>query len=79
MVWKAVHKKSGKICALKRVPIEEDLEDMLSEITIMKSCKSPHIISYFGSYVKENELWIVRYIQIIKKAPMIIIIFITTT
>jgi len=58
-VWKAIHIKSGTVTAIKRVPVENDLEEILNEIKIMKQCRSPYIISYYGSYFKENELWIV--------------------
>jgi len=58
-VWKAMHKPTGSIVAVKRVPIDNDLEDIMKEIDFMKSCRSPYIVRYFGSYFKENELWIV--------------------
>jgi len=58
-VWKAIHIKSGTVTAIKRVAVENDLEEILNEIKIMKQCRSPYIISYYGSYFKENELWIV--------------------
>jgi len=58
-VWKGRHQKTGTITAIKRVPIENDLDDIIKEIKIMKQCRSPYIVSYFGSYFKDNELWIV--------------------
>jgi len=58
-VWKAVHHKTNTVTAIKRVPVENDLEEILNEIKIMKQCKSPYIINYYGSYFKESELWIV--------------------
>jgi len=58
-VWKSVHIKTGTITAIKRVPVENDLDEILNEIKIMKQCRSPYIISYYGSYFKDNELWIV--------------------
>lgn len=58
-VWKAQHVRTGTITAIKRVPVENDLDEILNEIKIMKQCRSPYIISYYGSYFKENELWIV--------------------
>jgi len=59
VVWKAIHQKTGTCTAIKIVPVENDLEDLFHEISMMKSCKSPYIINYFGSYFRENELWIV--------------------
>jgi len=58
-VWKAIHLKTQTTTAIKRVPVENDLDEILNEIKIMKQCRSPYIISYYGSYFKENELWIV--------------------
>jgi len=58
-VWKAKHLKTGTTTAIKRVPVENDLDEILNEIKIMKQCRSSYIISYYGSYFKENELWIV--------------------
>jgi len=58
-VWKAQHLKTGTTTAIKRVPVENDLDEILNEIKIMKQCRSPYIISYYGSYFKDSELWIV--------------------
>lgn len=58
-VFKAVHLKTQTLTAIKRVPVDNDLEEILNEIKIMKQCRSPYIISYYGSYFKDNELWIV--------------------
>lgn len=58
-VWKAHHLKTGTTTAIKKVPVENDLDEILNEIKIMKQCRSPYIISYYGSYFKDNELWIV--------------------
>jgi len=58
-VWKAQHIKTGTATAIKRVPVENDLDEILNEIKIMKQCRSPYIISYYGSYFKDSELWIV--------------------
>jgi len=41
------------------VGIDNDLEDIMKEIDFMKGCRSPYIVRYFGSYFKDNELWIV--------------------
>ena len=30
----------------------------IQEIAILKECNSPHIVRYFGSYTKDNDLWI---------------------
>lgn len=33
-------------------------EDLINEINIMKQCQSEYIVSYFGSYFKDNDLWV---------------------
>jgi serine/threonine protein kinase len=58
-VWKAIHRATGGIVAIKKVGIDNDLDDIMKEIEFMKGCRSPYIVRYFGSYFKENELWIV--------------------
>lgn len=58
-VWRGRHNKSGKDYAVKRVGIDNDLEDLELEIQFMKSCHSEHIVRYFASYVCGQELWIV--------------------
>ena len=58
-VWRAKHIQTGKEYAIKRVGIDNDLNELMVEINFMKSCISPYIVRYYGSYVKDNELWIV--------------------
>lgn len=58
-VWRAKHIKTGVEYAIKRVGIDNDLNELMIEINFMKSCISPYIVRYYGSYVKDNELWIV--------------------
>jgi hypothetical protein len=33
-------------------------EDLINEINIMKQCQSDYIVSYYGSYFKDNDLWV---------------------
>ena len=58
-VWKALHATSGKVIAIKKVAIDNDLDDMIKEINIMKECHSQFVVSYYGSYFKDQDLWIV--------------------
>ena len=44
--------------AVKKVGIDNDLDDIMKEIEFMKGCRSPYIVRYFGSYFKDNELWV---------------------
>ena len=57
-VWKARHKKSNRTVAIKIIPAESDLNDLMKEITILKECKSDFIIRYYGSYYKDGDLWV---------------------
>lgn len=36
-----------------------DLTSLRREITILKESKSEYIVSYYGSYHKENKLWLI--------------------
>lgn len=62
-VYKAVEKESGREVAIKILPMdEEDLENMKKlelEIQVLRRCDHECIVRYLGSYVKDNELWIV--------------------
>ncbi|XP_069507454.1 serine/threonine-protein kinase 4 isoform X2 [Ambystoma mexicanum] len=58
-VFKAIHKETGQIVAIKQVPVESDLQEIIKEISIMQQCDSPHVVKYYGSYFKNTDLWIV--------------------
>lgn len=58
-VYKALHKDSGQVLAIKQVPVDTDLQEIIKEISIMQQCDSPYIVKYYGSYFKNTDLWIV--------------------
>uniref|UniRef100_A0A5S6R2W3 non-specific serine/threonine protein kinase n=1 Tax=Trichuris muris TaxID=70415 RepID=A0A5S6R2W3_TRIMR len=58
-VFKAIHKKSGQCLAIKQVPVDTDLQEIIKEISIMQQCDSPFVVKYYGSYFKNSDLWIV--------------------
>ncbi|CAD5115083.1 DgyrCDS4096 [Dimorphilus gyrociliatus] len=58
-VYKAEHIQSGQILAIKQVPVDTDLAEIIKEISIMQQCDSPFIVKYYGSYFKNTDLWIV--------------------
>ncbi|CAL1278873.1 unnamed protein product, partial [Larinioides sclopetarius] len=58
-VYKALHKESGQILAIKQVPVDTDLQEIINEISIMQQCDSPFVVKYYGSYFKGTDLWIV--------------------
>lgn len=57
-VYKALYKESGVVVAIKLVPIESDLHEIIKEISIMQQCDSPFVVRYYGSYFKKCDLWI---------------------
>jgi len=72
-VYKAKHVDSNQILAIKIVAIGEEntspeakkqRDEIQKEIEILKTCKSPYIVSYFGSAIDKHDdgmldLWIV--------------------
>lgn len=58
-VYKALHKESGQVLAIKQVPVDTDLQEIIKEISIMQQCDSQYIVKYYGSYFKNTDLWIV--------------------
>lgn len=72
-VWKAKHVDSNQIFAIKIVAIGDEhaspeakkqRDEIQKEINILKTCKSPFIVSYFGSAIHKHDdgfldLWIV--------------------
>merc|ERR1711981_391708 len=47
------------ILAIKQVPVDTDLQEIIKEISIMQQCDSPYVVKYYGSYFKNTDLWIV--------------------
>ncbi|XP_057660845.1 serine/threonine-protein kinase 3-like [Diorhabda carinulata] len=58
-VYKALHKESGQVLAIKQVPVDTDLQEIIKEISIMQQCDSTYVVKYYGSYFKNTDLWIV--------------------
>ncbi|KAI9363377.1 kinase-like domain-containing protein [Zopfochytrium polystomum] len=58
-VHKARHKRTSAICAIKIIPIENDLDESIKEISIMTDFDSQYVVQFYGSYLKDNELWII--------------------
>ncbi|KAH6575010.1 hypothetical protein BASA50_005090 [Batrachochytrium salamandrivorans] len=58
-VHKAIFNRTGQTCAIKKIPIENDLEQNIKEIHTMTAFSSEHVVQYYGSYFLEDELWIV--------------------
>ena len=62
-VYKARHRPSGTIVAVKVIPLtgedEDGLEDMRREIALLQECVHPNVVRYFGSFMGDDYLWIV--------------------
>lgn len=57
-VHKAIHRESGHVLAIKKVPVDTDLQEIIKEISIMQQCKSKYVVKYYGSYFKHSDLWV---------------------
>ncbi|KAJ3355910.1 Serine/threonine-protein kinase 4 [Allomyces javanicus] len=58
-VFRGTYKRTGAVVALKKVPIDGDLDSLMHEITVLQACDSPAIIALHAFYVEPPALWIV--------------------
>jgi len=59
VVYKAIHKRTAQIVAIKRVPVKKDLPELLKEIEFMRTCQHQNIVQFHGQYLHDGALWIV--------------------
>ncbi len=64
-VWKACHKKSNKLLAIKKIRVDRDTTDLLREISIMKKCVSQWVVRYYGNYFKDDVMWVSNKFNIV--------------
>jgi hypothetical protein len=57
-VQKGIDKVDGGVVAIKIIPCEEDISDLMKEISILQECQSDEIVGYKGAYEKDNDLWV---------------------
>jgi serine/threonine protein kinase len=58
-VFRAEHNKTNAMVALKVVDMEdEDLNELIREVEIMKGLEAKYIVQYFGSFIRDDRLWI---------------------
>ncbi|XP_055878819.1 mitogen-activated protein kinase kinase kinase kinase 5-like isoform X1 [Biomphalaria glabrata] len=59
-VYKARDLNNGELAAIKVIKLEpgDDFAVIQQEIIMMKDCKHPNIVAYFGSYLRREKLWI---------------------
>ncbi|TVY82560.1 Serine/threonine-protein kinase svkA [Lachnellula suecica] len=61
-VYKGVDKRNGQAVAIKVIDVEnaeDEVEDIIQEISILSELHSPYVTQYHGSYLKGSDLWIV--------------------
>ncbi|XP_032872086.1 mitogen-activated protein kinase kinase kinase kinase 2-like [Amblyraja radiata] len=59
-VFKARNTETSKMSAVKIIKLDpgDDISSLQQEITMMRGCKHHNIVAYFGSYFRNNKLWI---------------------
>jgi serine/threonine protein kinase len=58
-VYKAVHKYTKFVIAMKSLELNgTQSEEILKEIEILKRCRHPNVVNYYGSCIRENKLWV---------------------
>jgi len=61
-VYKGVDKRNGQVIAIKIIDVEtaeDDVDDIITEINILRGLNSPYVTKYYGSYLKGSDLWII--------------------
>ncbi|KAI9728979.1 MAG: putative protein serine/threonine kinase [Chrysothrix sp. TS-e1954] len=61
-VYKGLDKRTGRTVAIKIVEIEaanDDVRDIIEEISILAGLNSPYVTKYYGSFLKGSDLWII--------------------
>lgn len=61
-VYKGVDKRTGQSVAIKIIDVEnadDEVDDIIQEISILAGLNSPYVTKYYGSYLKGSDLWII--------------------
>ncbi|KAI9693967.1 MAG: putative protein serine/threonine kinase [Bathelium mastoideum] len=61
-VYKGLDKRTGQTVAIKVIDVEnaeDEVDDIIQEISILAELNSPYVTKYYGSYLKGSDLWIV--------------------
>ncbi|KAJ3029513.1 UNVERIFIED_CONTAM: Serine/threonine-protein kinase 3 [Siphonaria sp. JEL0065] len=59
-VHRALHLRTSTTVAVKILPVANtDLEQSIKEISFMTGIQSQFVVEYYGSYLRDTELWIV--------------------
>lgn len=57
-VYRARHRESGKVVAIKVIGIKSSSHSFMKEISMLKECKSDFVVHYYGSYIKNKKIWV---------------------
>lgn len=58
----SIDRRTGQLVAIKIIDVEnaeDEVDDIISEISILSNMHSPYVTKYYGSYLHNTELWIV--------------------
>eukprot|EP00040_Diaphanoeca_grandis_P016551 m.85537 g.85537 ORF g.85537 m.85537 type:complete len:456 (-) comp25879_c0_seq1:388-1755(-) len=58
-VHKACYKTTSHIVAVKQVKLDTDLIEIIREIKVLGENDHPNVVRYYGSYLKQDRLWII--------------------
>lgn len=62
LILPSVDRRTGLAVAIKVVDVEnaeDEVEDVIQEISILSELHSPYVTKYYGSYLKGSDLWII--------------------
>ncbi|TPP61670.1 Mitogen-activated protein kinase kinase kinase kinase [Fasciola gigantica] len=59
-VFKAIHRATREPVAVKimKIDLKDDVRSICQEIHTLRECRHPNIVQFYGSYLRNNKLWI---------------------
>jgi serine/threonine-protein kinase 24/25/MST4 len=57
-----IDRRTGQLVAIKVIDVEnaeDEVDDIITEISILSGMNSPYVTKYYGSYLHGSDLWIV--------------------